>query len=232
MMDRLASNLNHVRERIEVAAAKSGRSSQDISLVAVTKYVDAETTRKLIELGCDKIGESRPQILWEKAEDLSDLDVEWHLIGHLQRNKVKRTLPYVSLIHSVDSQRLLTAIDQAGRELGGIVRALVEVNVSKETAKHGFQPSDLPDVWQHLENLDHVSVEGLMGMAGFSGGPDETRSQFASLRRMAENFRGNTPPNVSLDHLSMGMSGDFEIAIEEGATIVRVGSVLFEGIAG
>ncbi len=230
MNERLISNLDQVRNRIADAASRSMRDPAGIRLVAVTKYVDAETTRALVEAGCRDIGESRPQVLWEKAESLGDLDINWHMIGHLQRNKVKRTVACASLIHSVDSLRLFNAINEAGREANQVVHTLIEVNVSGEGAKHGFAASDLALAWEPIAALDYVSVGGFMCMAGLSGGREEARREFAQLRRLAEDLAPSTPSNVNLSELSMGMSGDFEIAIEEGATIVRIGSVLFEGM--
>lgn len=230
-VETLKANLAAVRQRIENAASKSGRDASAIRLIAVTKYVDAQTTRALIEAGCQDIGENRPQVLWEKAAELADIAaVNWHMIGHLQRNKVKRTIAVASLIHSADSLRLLDAIEIAGKETDRIVPVLLEVNVSREAAKHGFAPPELPMALGHVAGLNHVAVEGLMCMAGLEGNLDDARREFAQLRELAASHQVETSANVRLDELSMGMSGDFEIAIEEGATMVRVGSLLLEGV--
>ena len=137
MIEILRANLASIRQRIAEAAQKSGRSGDDVTLVAVTKYVDASMTRTLVDAGCQVLGESRPQVLWDKGEALQDMNVEWHMIGHLQRNKVKRSLKYAALVHSIDSLRLMNAINDAA-EAGATVRGLLEVNVSGESAKHGF----------------------------------------------------------------------------------------------
>lgn len=235
MLDRLKENLHHVQQRIADAAKKSGRAPDEITLVGVTKYVDAEVTRTFVEAGCKVLGESRPQKLWEKADALSDLDIQWHLIGHLQRNKVKQSLGYVSLIHSIDSLRLLNAVEKAARQQGVIAQVLLEVNVSGEDAKHGFslaqEGNAIKEVLPSIAEMKSVKVEGLMAMAGLNGGLDDARHEFGQLRELRDQLVAHgLPSNVALNELSMGMSNDYEIAIEEGATIVRVGSALFDGV--
>jgi PLP dependent protein len=230
----IAENLAKIRGRMAEAAARSGRSAGDVALVAVTKFAPVEWIRPLIEAGCRDLGESRPQHLWEKAAALSDAPgVRWHLIGHLQRNKVRRTLPLVAWIHSVDSPRLLAAIEEeiAGAGVQKLpLPILLEVNISGEEAKHGFPPVEIEPFLAGLPPSEHLSIRGLMCMAALEGGPDAARRDFAALRQLRDRLRPSCPPGVSLDELSMGMSGDFETAIEEGATIVRVGSALFEGL--
>ena len=232
---RVATNVEIVRQRIQEAAVRSGRSETDITLVAVTKY--ATTTDGVIDAllaaGCRSLGESRPQALLEKAEHFTK-NIDWHLIGSLQRNKVRKILPLVSLIHSVDSVRLAETIDRIAGELseetGRMIRprCLLEVAISDDDAKHGFQRAELPTVLEQLAAFRHVSFCGLMGMAGLDADDAEVRRQFATLRRCAESLREHgTPENVSLAELSMGMSGDYEIAVEEGATFVRIGSLLY-----
>jgi PLP dependent protein len=234
--DQIADNVTRIRERIAAAAARSGRSADDVLLVAVTKYVAADWIRPLVAAGCRDLGESRPQHLWEKATMFSDPPIRWHLIGHLQRNKIRRTLPLTHLIHSVDSPRLLAEIDQEasqgndGDQEKRAVSVLLEVNVSGESAKHGFAPEAIEPLVERLAEYPNVAVRGLMCMAGLEGDALAARHDFATLRRLRDRLLPRCPPNVSLDELSMGMSGDFEAAIEEGATIVRVGSALFEGI--
>jgi pyridoxal phosphate enzyme (YggS family) len=153
------------------------------------------------------------------------------LIGHLQRNKVRTVLPHITLIHSVDSERLLTSIDNESERIGTKTKVLLEVNVSREPAKHGFTPDELAHQLQQFVGFEHVEICGLMAMAGRDGGADRARRDFSQLRDLREKTLADCPSCISLDELSMGMSGDFEIAIEEGATIVRVGSALFDGIA-
>ncbi len=224
---RIAENVARVRGRIADAAARSGRPASQITLVAVTKYVSAAMVRPLIAAGCIDLGESRPQQLWEKAAALGDLPVRWHLIGHLQRNKVRRTLPLVTMIHSVDSPRLLAAIEE---EPAATLPVLLEVNISGETAKQGLAPEAIEPFLAQAAGYRNVAIRGLMGMAGLEGGLATARRDFAALRELRDRLRPRCPAGMTLDELSMGMSGDFEVAIEEGATIVRVGSSLFEGI--
>jgi PLP dependent protein len=222
----IADNLRHVRERIARAAEAAGRRAEDVTLVGVTKYVGTTQIRELVEAGCTELGESRPQELWNKVDELNAA-VHWHLIGHLQRNKLRRTLPLVSLIHSVDSERLLAAIDAEwqsfstaqNRQLSPI-RALLEVNTSGEAAKHGVSPDDVEPILAAATRFPRVEVCGLMTMAALEGGLDVAARNFAALRTLADRF--------GLPERSMGMSGDFEVAIREGATIVRVGSALWE----
>jgi pyridoxal phosphate enzyme (YggS family) len=227
---RIADNLAQVRERITAAAIRSGRTADAVRLIAVTKYVASEAIAALLRAGCRDLGESRPQDLWHKAEIFRDSGVRWHLIGHLQRNKARRTLPYLTMLHSADSLRLLEVLDQWSQEMGQITAVLLEVNVSGESAKHGFAPRELESALSQLAALSHVRVCGLMAMAGLHSGPEQAREAFARLRELRDRFAGQSPPNVQLTELSMGMSGDFEIAIEEGATMVRIGSALFDGV--
>ncbi len=228
MIEKLRSNLLSVRERIDAAAKRSGRSGDDITLVAVTKYLDAVQTQEVVDAGCRVLGENRPQVLWDKAAVIEQPDLSWHMIGHLQRNKVKKTVPFVSLIHSVDSNRLLNAINAAGADEDRLVSVLLEVNVSGDEAKHGYDPTQLQDALDYVALLKNVRVQGLMCMAGLGLDESATRSQFAALRDLRDRHTGSAPANVNLTELSMGMSADFEWAIEEGATIVRLGSVLLK----
>jgi PLP dependent protein len=246
LIAQLGRNLAEIRGRIAAAAARSGRRPDEVLLVVVTKYVGAREIRAVLAAGCADLGESRPQQLWERAETLAAEPIHWHLIGHLQRNKVRRTVPLVHVIHSVDSLRLAAAIDEeaaspllsgeaptSGYPAARAVRRmpiLMEVNVSGEPAKHGLTPDELEPLLPSLATLKNVELRGLMCMAGLEGGLDAARRQFAALRGLRDRLRQNCPPTVALQELSMGMSGDFEVAIEEGATIVRIGSAVFEGL--
>jgi pyridoxal phosphate enzyme (YggS family) len=232
----IAENLARVRERIASAAESAGRRPNEISLVGVTKYVSPREAAELAAAGCTDLGESRPQELWSKAEALDRAGtspspiIRWHLVGHLQRNKIRRTLPLVTLIHSVDSERLLAAIDEARREAGDKsppVDVLLEVNTSGEGAKHGLAPKEVEPLVAAARKFPHVSIRGLMTMAALVGGPSVAARNFTSLRELRDRLVKNAPDCVHLDSLSMGMSSDFEIAIREGATIVRVGSALW-----
>jgi pyridoxal phosphate enzyme (YggS family) len=243
----IADNLRRVQERIARAAESAGRRASDITLVGVTKYVGPEEAAQLAAAGCTDLGESRPQELWKKAAALpggpagvSDTlaggtptnspPIHWHLVGHLQRNKVARTLPIVTLIHSVDSERLLAAINDAranDHDNPLPVDILLEVNTSGESAKHGLPPEDVEQLLEAVPRYPQVCILGLMTMAALEGGPATAARNFASLRELRDRMKPKYSSNCALNELSMGMSDDFEIAIKEGATILRVGSLLW-----
>lgn len=230
LVRRIAENVAQVRRRIADAAAASGRNADEITLVAVTKYVGEAEIRALAETGCNLLGENRPQQLCEKARAVGDVPIRWHMIGHLQRNKVRRTLPLVEMVQSADSLRLIEAINRIAGELSRPMPILLEVNVSGEAAKHGLELDGVGPFLEELSRYRHVEVRGLMCMASFTGGLEAARREFAALRQLRDRLRGCCPPDVCLEELSMGMSGDYEVAIREGATIVRIGSALYEGV--
>lgn len=230
MSGRIAENLLRVRQQMASAAQRSGRSAEDVTLVAVTKYVSADLARAVVEAGCTHLAESRPQELWSKSAELESSKVSWHLIGHLQRNKLRRTLPLVAMLHSVDSARLLSAIEAEAALSGHVAQVLLEVNISGDVTKTGLAPAELAGVIERAAPLRHVRVQGLMGMASLVGGVATARRDFVRLRQLRDRLLADCPAEVSLAELSMGMSDDFEAAIEEGATIVRIGSALFEGV--
>jgi pyridoxal phosphate enzyme (YggS family) len=219
----LAGRLAAVDERLRAACARAGRRREEVTLVAVTKTVGASVAALLPDLGVLDLGENRPQELWAKAAALPT-GVRWHLIGHLQRNKVERTLPLVHLIHSVDTLRLLQAIEQASAGREAPVDVLLEVNCSGEASKHGFAQAEVPALAEALADLRRVRVRGLMTMAAPEEDPERARPAFALLRRLRDELQQRV--GYPLPELSMGMSGDFEVAVEEGATLVRLGSVL------
>jgi len=228
----LAERLKTVEERIHAACQRVGRSRAEVTLLAVTKTVSAEIAAFLPSLGILDLGESRPQELWRKAEHLSKVApaVRWHQVGHLQRNKIEATIPLVHLIHSVDSVRLLNALDQEAAKQQRTTMVLLEVNASGEASKHGFSPAEIPALAKPIADLKHVQVVGLMTMAAMEFEPERCRATFAELRRLRDRCRTHFPPPHNLSHLSMGMTNDFELAIEEGATLIRLGTVLFEGL--
>ena len=226
LSDRLAA----VRARIAAACLRAKREPGEVTLVAVTKTVSPRVAAMMVELGVADLGENRPQELWRKAAELSHLPVRWHLVGHLQRNKVERTLPLVQMIHSVDSLRLLDAIAKVALPRGICPELLLQVNASREGQKHGFDYLELAGGGARLLS-EMVNVAGLMGMAAYSDDPEAARPVFRELREFRDRLlRGPCLINRPLKHLSMGMSGDFEVALEEGATIVRIGTTLFEGL--
>ena len=226
---RVAENLDAVQRRMRAAARRAGREASDVCLVAVTKYARLEWMRELVVAGVRVFGESRPQQLAERVPQF-DPSLHWHLIGHLQRNKVRPVLPFIERIQSIDSIRLLQRVNAVADELGLSPRVLLEVNVSGERTKDGFSPQDLLCDWDQFLQLQPAVIAGLMTMAPTSDDPEQSRPHFAALRELRDRLRARSPSEMTLPELSMGMSGDFEVAIEEGATLIRVGSALFEGM--
>jgi pyridoxal phosphate enzyme (YggS family) len=222
----LSDRVAGVRDRIAGACRRAGRDPGAVTLVAVTKTVSTRVAGVLPGLGLSDLGESRPQELWKKADAVPGM--RWHLIGHLQRNKLDRTAPLVSLVHSCDSERVLDAFDAFGHSRGEPVPLLLEVNCSREDAKGGFAPESVPAVADRAASLPGVRLLGLMTMAAYHDDPEACRSTFAELRELRESLRSRT--GLPLPHLSMGMSNDYAVAVEEGATLVRVGSTLFAGL--
>ncbi len=228
--ERLLANYQEGVDRIGAAAQRSSRNPSEIKMIGVTKYVDNTTARWLVEMGCHRLGESKPQSLWDKCAALADLSVDWHLIGHLQRNKAKRTIPLISTIHSLDSERLLDQIQKDTLDRQQPLQLLLEINVSKDSEKTGMLPAEAESLLAQLQTASDafpwVSIVGLMGMGSVDGGQDQARKDFERLRHFRD--RWQIQFGLELRELSMGMSDDFEIAIEQGATMVRIGSILFQ----
>jgi uncharacterized pyridoxal phosphate-containing UPF0001 family protein len=243
---RLRANLAAVEDRIANACARAGRTRSEVTLVAVTKTISVELAALLPELGILDLGENRPQELWRKSELLANPSpqprspsggegpgvsgaIRWHLVGHLQRNKIDKTLPLVEMIHAVDSVRLVQALEQEAGRQGRRIAVLLEVNASGEASKQGFDQTEIRGLAPTLNDLKQVQVRGLMTMAALQE-PQACRPTFAALRQLRDQLGAQLAEAHSLAHLSMGMSNDFEIAIEEGATFIRLGTVLFEGL--
>jgi pyridoxal phosphate enzyme (YggS family) len=202
-----------------------------VRVVAVTKYVGRDVTQALVDAGCFDLGESRPQELWSKAATItSPQPIRWHLVGHLQSNKIRRTLPHLHLLHSADSRRLLDALEAEASAADRTVNVLLEVCVSGDVTKTGLPASEIEPLLADASQWPHIAIRGLMGMASLVGGIDAAKRDFAKLNALRERLAQNVAPHVSLAELSMGMSNDFEAAIAAGATIVRVGSALFDGV--
>ncbi len=231
LQQQLATNLHSVEQRIEAAAQRSGRSGEAVQLVAVCKYVSSDITAALVTAGCQHVGENRPQQLWDKQETLADAGIRWHMIGHLQRNKVQRTVRSLTMLHAGDSIRLLRAVHEAVANRQERLPVLLQINISGEPSKHGFAPTEIASHLEEIAQLEGLSIRGLMTMATLGANEDDTRRDFERLRQLRDQLEKNCPDTMQLSELSMGMSGDFELAIEEGATLVRVGSALFQGIS-
>lgn len=218
----LVSNYKKVMSDITSAARKVGRSPDNVKLVAVTKTVGAAEVQHAITLGIKDFGENRVQDAAEKVEQFPA--VNWHFIGHLQSNKVKNVLPVYSLIHSLDRLSLADALQSRAESLDQDVNVLIQVNVSGELSKFGLPPAKLPAFLMKLYSYNRIKVRGLMTMAPFVDDSEEARPYFRHLRQLRDR---HSKPGVELPELSMGMTNDFMIAVEEGATIVRIGSALF-----
>ncbi len=225
---RIRDNLDRIKEKILDATIRAGRSPASVRLVAVTKKNPATYLEPLIRAGQLDLGENYPQELWEKAEAVSGHSVRWHLIGHLQSNKARRTVPLLWMIHSVDSLKLLQRLNSVAEGMESPPRVCLQANCSREVSKHGWEPQTLLNNAEEIANCRSIPIVGLMTMAGYGTSNDEARPTFVRLRQLAEELRARS--GLALPELSMGMSGDFEAAIEEGATLVRVGSALFEGL--
>lgn len=222
----LEERITIVRAKIERAAQKSGRSGRDITIVAVTKGVSPGQIADAHLLGLHDFGENRVQEAKAKIPGIQ-IDARWHMIGHLQSNKARQALMLFSLIHSLDSEALGREIQKNCERLDIVARTLVQVNVSGEVSKHGVRPSDLDALLRELQPLDRVFVDGLMTIAPYTSTASDVRPVFADLARMSVRVQEKGLPRVNMRHLSMGMSGDFEVAIEEGANMVRIGTAIF-----
>jgi pyridoxal phosphate enzyme (YggS family) len=226
-MQEIRNRLQAVLDRIETAAHDCGRDPRAVQLVAVSKTIDADTVRSAIQAGVTVLGENYVQEARDKFNVLYDHDVLWHFIGHLQSNKAKYAVRFFDLIHSVDSLKLARELDKQACKHDKVQHVLIQVNIAGETTKSGISPEDVPELLQSISRFEHVAVKGLMTMPPYFNQPERVRPFFEGLRRLRDALRSQAIPNVSLDELSMGMTGDFEVAIEEGATLVRIGTAIF-----
>jgi pyridoxal phosphate enzyme (YggS family) len=223
---RIERNLQSVRTRIADAARRSGRDPSDVQLVAVTKTVGVAEILSAADLGIDIVGENRVREALTKRDRVGDR-VKWHMVGHLQRRKVRDAVSVFDCIHSVDSLALAMEIDKRCTHLGKIMPVLFEANLSGEETKFGLSPDETPTVIRQASALEHIRVDGLMTMAPLVSDAEEVRPCFRRLAQLAESVASEAIPNVSMKQLSMGMTNDFEVAIEEGATAVRIGTAIF-----
>ena len=248
----LAEKLQEVRDRIDAAAAKARREPGEVTLVAVTKTAAPEQIREVLQLGVADLGESRVQVLTQRAAQMNEYQqrrlahagtgasasapplpekIRWHMIGHLQRNKVKPLLPMVSVIHSIDSLRLAEEIDAQAAKADRRVPVLMQVNAGEEAQKHGVAVGAAVHLAEQIDSMPNLQLVGLMTMAPLEESESKVRQAFSRTREIFEELRWHKIGGNSLRHLSMGMSNDFEMAIAEGATMVRIGSLLFGGKA-
>lgn len=222
----IADNLTHILAKIAAAARRAGRDPASVRLVAVSKTIPAEAVEDAARAGQRLFGENYVQEFTAKAREVRE-PVEWHFIGHLQSNKVKYLAGLVTCIHSVDRLSLAEEIDRQWAKRDAVCDILVQVNIAGEETKSGTSASELTDLVAAMATLPHVRVRGLMTMPPFFDDPEEARPYFRELRRLADAVAAENIPGISMTELSMGMSGDFEAAVEEGATLVRIGTALF-----
>lgn len=219
-------NLAEVEKRIQAACARSGRNREEVTLIAVSKTKPVSMIEEALETGILEFGENKVQEMCEKHEMLPK-KIRWHLIGHLQRNKAKYVVDKAALIHSVDSLRLAEAISQEAKKKGVTVPILIEVNVAEEDTKFGIRCEEAEALIEQIAVLDNIRIMGLMTIAPFVENPEENRKHFRKLKQLFVDIKTKNKDNVNMLELSMGMTGDYEVAIEEGATLVRVGTGIF-----
>ncbi len=226
-MDYLKENLNEINKRIDEAVKRAGRSREDVTLIAVSKTVEADIMNASIEVGVTDLGENRVQEIQRKYDDVKK-GVKWHLIGHLQRNKVKYIIDKVDLIHSVDSFRLAKEISDRAEKANRIMDILIQVDIAKEDSKFGVDENKVEELIKEILTLSNIKVKGLMFIAPFVYDPEEVRIYFKGMKDLFDRIKKNIKDDkLDMEHLSMGMTNDFEVAIEEGATLLRVGTGIY-----
>jgi len=223
----IADNFKNIKQRIRLAAERAGRNPNDIRLVAVSKEHSATVVSEGIRAGSDIFGENKVQDAKDKIKALGHDGIEWHFIGHLQKNKIKFIFDLFDLVHSVDSLVLAEAINEKAEDLGFCMPILLQVNVSGESSKFGVDPKNVTEVIRKIMSFKGLNVRGLMTIPPYDPNPEKSRPYYACLRELRDTCLKLDIPRLSLDELSMGMSNDYEVAVEEGSTLVRVGTALF-----
>jgi PLP dependent protein len=223
----IRENIQGIRNRIDSACQGSGRNTSEIALIAVSKTFSPDEIKKAVSQGITDIGESYVQEMTGKHDILKTEPIKWHFVGPLQRNKVKYIIEFVDLIHSVESVKVCQEIEKRASRINREISILIEVNTSAEPQKHGIRPGEALGFFNEIAVFDYVKIRGLMTMAPFVDNPADARPSFKMLYNLREQLLQEGVPEIQLRHLSMGMSNDFEVAIEEGATMVRIGSSIF-----
>ena len=222
----IKENLAEVEARIAGACERSGRNRSEVTLISVSKTKPVEMLQEAYDAGSRDFGENKPQEIKEKYPQLPE-DIRWHMIGHLQRNKIKYIIDKVCLIHSVDSIRLAEAIDEEAKKHDLVMPVLIEVNVAEEESKFGVRLDETESIIRQISKLSNIQVQGLMTIAPFTENAEDNRIYFRKLRNLYVDIKDKNIDNVNMCNLSMGMTGDYEVAVEEGATMVRVGTGIF-----
>lgn len=222
----IQENIEEVREKIRLACERSGRNQKEVTLIAVSKTKPVSMIQEALKTGTLDYGENKVQEIVDKSPQLPG-EIHWHMIGHLQRNKVRQVIGKTCLIHSVDSLRLAEQIEEDGARMGIVSDILLEVNVAREESKYGFFVEEVEGIIDSIRQFSHIKVRGLMTIAPFVENPDENRSIFKKLYELSVDMKSKNIDNVTMSVLSMGMTNDYEVAIEEGATMIRVGTGIF-----
>ena len=223
----MKDRLEHVQERIRQTTNACGRLETDVRLVAVSKTMPVEIVKKAIEAGMKDFGENYIQEAREKISSLVQYPVTWHYIGHLQSNKAKYAVRMFDFIHSVDSLKLARELDKCAKKIAKVQAILIQVNVAKEDSKSGVYVEDILPLLRDISQFENLAIKGLMTMPPYFNAPDKVRPFFAALRELRDQIKNENIANIYMDELSMGMTGDFEAAIQEGATMIRVGTAIF-----
>ncbi|MBS4026304.1 MAG: YggS family pyridoxal phosphate-dependent enzyme [Clostridia bacterium] len=223
----IKENLVRIREKVFETCMKTGRNPEEVKLVAVTKTLPPEVIEEAHNYGIDIVGENKVQEMVDKLEYLKNLSLEWHFIGHLQTNKVKYLVDRVELIHSVDRLKLAKEINQEWAKKDKQINVLIQANISGEASKFGINEEETMSLVKDISGLCNINITGLMTMAPYTETPEEVRHVFSGLRLLAERIRQENIPGVKMQELSMGMTNDYEVAVEEGATLIRIGSGIF-----
>ncbi|MGE4214683.1 MAG: YggS family pyridoxal phosphate-dependent enzyme [Anaerotignaceae bacterium] len=225
-MSSIKENIELINKRIEAAAVKSGRTRDDITFIVVSKTIDVPRIKEAVETGENNLGENKVQEIMDKYEPMGE-GIKWHLIGHLQTNKVKYIIDKVDFIHSVDSVKLAQEISKRALQHDITAKILLEINIANEESKFGISPNDAEEIVLEISKLPNIMIKGLMTVAPFVENAEENRVYFKQMKQLLVDINGKKIDNVYMDVLSMGMTGDYEVAVEEGATMVRVGTGVF-----
>jgi hypothetical protein len=223
----ISDNIYTIREKISRACARAGRSPSDVTLIAVAKTFPSARVQEAVDAGVADIGENYVQELLAKRREVTGTPPRWHFIGHLQSNKVKTIVGWIRMIHAVDSAALAMEIDRHAAKAGRVVECLIEVNTTGEETKFGAAPGRVTELVKSLASCDNISLAGLMTIGPFLPDPEGSRPMFRRLRELKDEIGSLAQANVTMRHLSMGMTGDFEVAIDEGATLIRIGTAIF-----
>ncbi len=223
----IQQNITEILKNVEVSAKKVGKTLDDITVIAVTKTVDSKRAEEAVFAGLNNLGENRVQEFMNKYEQMDNSNINWHIIGHLQTNKVKYIINKVKLVHSVESLSLAEELDKRSEQHGIVTEILIEMNIGEEESKFGLKRNDLFDFLRMIEHLDNIRIVGLMTVAPFSEDKESVRWVFKEMKKLYDEVSNTSFKNVQMKYLSMGMTNDYDIAIEEGSNIVRIGTAIF-----